>query len=73
MSDEWVPVEQEVIGLSTRVAHEAGRYVVYLDVVLANGSVTHRVSDWPDEKRAKVAADIVERNAGRRIDPPTGF
>jgi hypothetical protein len=40
---------------------------------LANGSVTHKVSDWPDEKRAKLAADIVERNAGRRIDPPLGF
>jgi hypothetical protein len=73
MSDEWIPIEREVIAVSTRVEQEFGRFVVYLDVVLANGSVTHKVSDWPDEKRAKLAADIVERNAGRRIDPPLGF
>jgi hypothetical protein len=73
MADEQPPGEAEVIGLAPRVEYEAGRWVVYLDVVLDNGAVSHRVGDYPDERRARQAADIVARNSGRRIDPPTGL
>jgi hypothetical protein len=73
MADEWVPVDREVGAVSTRVEKEAGRWVVYLDVVLDSGAVSHRVGDYPDEVHAQRAAEIVARNSGRRIDPPTGF
>jgi hypothetical protein len=73
MTDEWAPVDREVAAVSTRVEYERGRWVVYLDVVLDNGAVSHRVGDYPDEEHARQAASIVQRNSGRRVDPPTGF
>lgn len=53
------------------VVNESGRWVVYLDVVLASGAVRRRVGEYHDERRAAQAARIIERNARRYIPPAT--
>ena len=50
-------------------ARGVGRWMVYLDVVLASGAVRRRVGDHPDERRAGQAARIIERNARRHVRP----
>lgn len=52
------------------VVCESGRWIVYLDVVLASGAVRRKVGDYHDERRASAAARIIERNARRYIRPP---
>lgn len=49
------------------VVEESGRWIVYLDVVLASGAVRRKVGDYHDERRATHAARIIERNARRYI------
>lgn len=65
-----LPPGDEALAVSTNVVREHGRWIVYLDVVLATGAVRRRVGDWPDERRALVAAREIRRNAARRIPPP---
>ncbi len=54
----------------TVVVCESGRWVVYLDVVLASGAVRRKVGDYHDQRRATHAARIFERNARRYIPHP---
>jgi hypothetical protein len=63
------PGPQEASSADAVVVQESGRWVVYLDVVLATGAVQRRVGDHHDQRRAEHAARIIERNA-RRFLPP---
>jgi hypothetical protein len=63
------PYVEEALSADAAVERESGRWVVYLDVVLASGAVRRRCGDWPDERRALVAAREIERNARRHIVP----
>lgn len=60
------PVE-EALSAHAEVVAESGRFVVYLDVVLASGAVRRRLSDHPDQARAQVAAREYERAASRHL------
>lgn len=64
------PGAEEALGVSADVVVEDGRYVVYLDVVLASGAVRRRISEWPDRRRADIAARELVRQAGRHITSP---
>jgi hypothetical protein len=63
---------EEVLSADAVVVQEAGRWIVYLDVVLASGAVRRKVGDHHDRRRAEQAAWIIERNARRSVKP-TGF
>lgn len=63
------PYVEEALSADAVVEREHGRFVVYLDVVLASGAVRRRCGDWPDERRALVAAREIQRNARRHIVP----
>lgn len=52
------------------VVSEAGRWIVYLDVVLESGAVRRRVGEYHDQRRAEQGARIIERNARRFIPSP---
>ena len=65
--DAGRPGAEEALGVRADVVVEQGEYVVYLDVVLATGAVRRRIGVWPDERRARVAAREIERQAGRHI------
>jgi hypothetical protein len=60
------PVE-EALSARAEVVEEHGRFVVYLDVVLASGAVRRRLSEHPDRPRAQVAAREYERAASRHL------
>jgi hypothetical protein len=68
--DAGRPGAEEALGVRADVVVEQGEYVVYLDVVLATGAVRRRIAAWPDERRARVAAREIERQAGRHIPAP---
>ncbi len=72
---EWQPLAmpfvEEASSADAHVVHEAGRWIVYLDVVLASGAVRRRVGDFPTQARAEQAGRIIERNARRHIQPPS--
>jgi hypothetical protein len=63
------PYVEEALSADALVVQENGRWVVYLDVVLASGAVRRRCGDWPDERRALVAAREIQRNSRRHIRP----
>lgn len=63
------PYVEEALSADAVVLQERGRWVVYLDVVLASGAVRRRCGDWPDERRASIAAREIERNSRRHIRP----
>lgn len=63
------PYVEEALSADAVVEQERGRWVVYLDVVLASGAVRRRCGDWPDERRARIAAREIERNSRRHIPP----
>lgn len=67
-----MPEPEEVLAADAVVVEESGRWIVYLDVVLASGAVRRRVGDHHDRRRAEQAARIIERNARRSVRP-TGF
>ena len=52
------------------VVEEHGRWIVYLDAVLASGAVRRKVGEHHDERRAVHAARIFERNVRRCITVP---
>lgn len=58
---------QEAVSVRADVVEEDGRFVVYLDVVLASGAVRRRLSDHPDQARAQTAATAYARAAGRHL------
>jgi hypothetical protein len=62
-----LPSGEEALAVDVQVEQVRGRWIVYLDVVLATGAVRHQVGDWPDERRAVVAAREIQRNAARRL------
>jgi hypothetical protein len=68
--ESYRPGAEEALGVSADVVDEHGRYVVYLDVVLASGAVRRRISVWPDRRRADIAARELVRQAGRHIISP---
>jgi hypothetical protein len=61
---------EEAMSADAVVVNESGRWIVYLDVVLASGAVRRKVGDHHDERRATHAARIIERNARRCITRP---
>lgn len=61
------PGPAEALAADAEVVCESGRWVVYLNVVLTTGGVRSRLSDYHDERRARQAARIIERNARRCI------
>jgi hypothetical protein len=61
------PYVEEAMSADAVVVEERGRWIVYLDVVLESGAVRRRVGDHHDERRARQAASIIERNARRCI------
>ncbi len=63
------PYVEEALSADAVVIEESGRWIVYLDVVLASGAVRRRVGDHPDRRRAEQAGRIIERNARRHIRP----
>jgi|AACY02.3.fsa_nt_gi hypothetical protein len=71
MGDEWQPPDfpyvEEALSADYSVVEESGRWIVYLDVVLASGSVRRKVGDFHDYRRADHAGRIILRNAIRRI------
>ena len=66
------PAVEEALAADCVIVQENGRWVVYVDVVLASGAVRRRVSEHHDERRAVHAARIFERNARRCITVPQG-
>lgn len=60
---------EEAASAEAVVVEESGRWVVYLDVVLASGAVRRRVGEYHDQRRAEQAARIIARNARRYIEP----
>ena len=72
----WQPPEfpcvEEALSADCVVTEERGRWIVYLDVLLASGAVRRRVSEHHDERRALHAARIFERNVRRCITVPQG-
>lgn len=68
---EWhapdFPYVEEALAADAHVEHERGRWIVYLDVVLASGSVRRKVGDYPKQSQAEQAGRIIERNARRFI------
>lgn len=65
-----MPYVEEASSADAHVVCESGRWIVYLDVVLASGAVRRRVGDFPTQARAEQAGRIIERNARRHIQPP---
>lgn len=63
------PYVEEALSADAVVVEEHGRWIVYLDVVLASGAVRRRVGDHRDKRRAEQAGRIIERNARRHIRP----
>lgn len=61
------PAVDEAGSVSADVVEEDGRFVVYLDVVLASGAVRRRLSDHPDRQRATTAAREYRRAASRHL------
>ena len=74
--DDWQPPDfprvEEALSADALVVNESGRWIVYLDVVLASGAVRRKVAEHHDERRALHAARIIERNARRCITVPQG-
>ena len=66
------PYVEEALAADCVVIEERGRWIVYLDAVLASGAVRRRVSEHHDERRALHAARIFERNVRRCITVPQG-
>ena len=66
------PAVEEALSADCVVVEENGRWVVYLDAVLASGAVRRRIGEHHDERRALHAARIFERNARRCITVPQG-
>ena len=64
------PCVEEALSASCVVVEENGRWVVYLEAILASGAVRRRVGDHHDERRALHAARIFERNVRRTITVP---
>ncbi|MFM9135362.1 MAG: hypothetical protein ACKOT0_08030 [bacterium] len=68
---DWSPPEfpyvEEALSADAVVVVERGRWIVYLDVVLASGAVRHKVGDYPRQSQAEQAGRIIERNARRFI------
>lgn len=62
-----VPFVEEALSADAHVENERGRWIVYLDVVLASGAVRRKVGDFPTRTRAEQAGRIMERNARRYI------
>ena len=72
MTGERRPRLEQALSADASVAPEAGRWIVYLDVVLESGAVRRRVGEYHDQRRAEQAARIIDRNARRFIpSPPT--
>jgi hypothetical protein len=65
-----MPNVEEALAADAAVVQEHRRWYVDLTVVLASGAVRRRVGEYHDERRARVAADIIERNARRCIPHP---
>lgn len=74
--DDWQPPDfprvEEALSADALVVNESGRWIVYLDIVLASGGVRRKVAEHHDERRALHAARIIERNARRCITVPQG-
>lgn len=68
---DWAPPEfpyvEEALSADAVVVVERGRWIVYLDVVLASGAVRRKVGDYPKQSQAEQAGRIIERNARRFI------
>ncbi len=58
---------------STEVVEEAGRFVVMLDVVFADGAVRHRLGEYHTRERAELAARLVRATAERDAGPGWGM
>ena len=54
------------------IVEEAGRWVLYLDVVFADGAVRHRVQTYHTRAQAEVAARYVHAAAERDLRPDWG-
>lgn len=65
-----MPYVEEALAADAAVVEEHRRWYVDLTVVLASGAVRRRVGEFHDERRARLAADIIERNARRCIPHP---
>lgn len=59
------PRDDEALALRTTVSRERGRWVVDLDVVMADGAVRHRVGEFSHRHQAETCARWVARSADR--------
>ncbi len=57
------------LDVTTTVALESGRWVVYLIVTSPAGVEQRRLQDYPTEAKARFAADVIRRTAARRRPP----
>jgi hypothetical protein len=64
------PEVEEALAADCVVVEENGRWIVYLDAILASGAVRRKVGEHHDERRALHAARIFERNVRRSIVVP---
>lgn len=64
------PCVEEALAAACVVEEERGRWIVYLEAILASGAVRRRISEHHDERRATHAARIFERNVRRCITVP---
>jgi len=67
---EGPPYVEEAMAADAVVVCERGRWIVYLDVVLASGAVRRKVGNYPKQSQAEQAGRIIERNARRFIQRP---
>lgn len=64
-----LPPGEEVLAVHADVVEGQGRFAVHLTVLLASGAVRRCVGDYPDRRRAEIAAREVVRNATRHVPP----
>lgn len=64
---------EKALGIASRVEHERGQWTVYLDISFWNGEsandpirvVRQRISTYPTQERALLAASLMVRAASR--------
>ena len=71
MDSDWEPPDfpyvEEAMSADYTVVEESGRWIVYLDVVLASGSVRRKIGEHHNFARADHAGRIFVRNATRQL------
>lgn len=65
--------DNEAMLVQAEVLLEDGAWTVYLEVWFVDGVERRRISSYPSEKKARIAARWIAWAARREITPPTGM